>query len=279
MRSVRSASQAKRLKRLAWPPKGGCAAAAPECSYQTILPQTQSLCWRDRHASKLCSRAKRPPTAAGRRPSAASVRVAPAAPRLRCRASNAHDPTLPVQTRNAMDGSSRRRLQEPGEARRRVSTRRRKHSALCARDLRAHPSLETETRTTTITRSPLSDPGTSSLTSSCSSRSSMHLTGTGAALCRCRTSERPSSSTRTACQALTAMISQISSRCARPAPCPCPPPEILFRRATHRALQCARAAAPSSDGTGVAAPGRCRVPAPDEGHLSVRQPGRPRGFP
>ena len=47
----------------------------------TILPQTQSLCWRDRHASKLCSRAKRPPTATGRRPSAASVRVAPAAPR------------------------------------------------------------------------------------------------------------------------------------------------------------------------------------------------------
>ena len=81
MRSVRSASQAKKLKRLAWPSKGGCAAAAPECSYPTILSQTQSLCWRDRHASKLCSRAKRPPTATGRRPSAASVRVAPAAPR------------------------------------------------------------------------------------------------------------------------------------------------------------------------------------------------------
>ena len=81
MRSVRSASQAKKLKRLALPPKGGCAAAARECLYPTILPETQSLCWRDRHASKLCSRAKRPPTATGRRPSAASVRVAPAAPR------------------------------------------------------------------------------------------------------------------------------------------------------------------------------------------------------
>ena len=108
-----------------------------------ILSQTQSLCWRDRHASKLCSRAKRPPTATGRRPSAASVRVAPAAPRLRRRASNAHDPTLPVQPRNAMDGSSRRRLREPGEAPRRVSTRRRKHSALCARDLRAPKPRDT----------------------------------------------------------------------------------------------------------------------------------------
>lgn len=97
----------------------------------------------DRHASKLCSRAKRPPTATGRRPSAASVRVAPAAPRLRRRASNAHDPTLPLQPRNAMDGSSRRRLREPGEAPRRVSTRRRKHSALCARDLRAPKPRDT----------------------------------------------------------------------------------------------------------------------------------------
>ena len=42
----------------------------------TILPLTQSLCWRVRHARKLCSRANSPPTAAGRRPSAASVRVA-----------------------------------------------------------------------------------------------------------------------------------------------------------------------------------------------------------
>ena len=112
----------------------------------------------------------------------------------------------------------------------------------------AHPSLET--RTTTIPRSPLSDPGTSSLTSSCSSRSSMHLTGTGAALCRCRTSERPSSSTRTACHPLTAMISQISSRCApyslplpsapslssrirsgapRTAPCNVPAPQLLLQ--------------------------------------------------
>ena len=89
MRSVRSASQAKKLKRLAWPSKGGCAAAAPECSYPTILSQTQSLCWRDRHASKLRSRAKRPPTATGRRPSAASVSGSPlphlaATPCLKC---------------------------------------------------------------------------------------------------------------------------------------------------------------------------------------------------
>ena len=65
-------------------------------------------------------------------------RTPPATPCL-----NAHDPTLPVQPRNAMDGSSRRRLREPGEARRRVSTRRRKHSALCARDLRAPKPRDT----------------------------------------------------------------------------------------------------------------------------------------
>ena len=52
----------------------------------TILPLTQSLCWRVRHAS---SRTNSPPTAARRRPSAASVRVAPAPPRLRWHASNA----------------------------------------------------------------------------------------------------------------------------------------------------------------------------------------------
>ena len=65
-------------------------------------------------------------------------RTPPATPCL-----NAHDPTLPVQPRNAMDGSSRRRLREPGEARRRVSMRRRKHSALCARDLRAPKPRDT----------------------------------------------------------------------------------------------------------------------------------------
>lgn len=71
--------------------------------------------------------------------------------------------------------------------------------------------------------------------------------------------------------------------------CPCllplpPPPAPRFHPnsavgATHRTLRCACAAAPSSDGTGVAAPGRSRVPAPDEGRLPIRQPGRPRGFP
>ena len=208
----------------------------------TILPLTQSLCWRVRHARKLCSRANSPPTAAGRRPSAASVRVA-APPRLGCHASNAHDPTVSLQRRNAMDGSSRRRLRGPGEAWRRMSTQRRKHSAPCARDF-AHPSLGTHPHPPTLPT--LSGPGTSSLTSSCSSRYSMHSTGTGAALCRCPTSERPSSSSRTACDALTAIISQISSRCA-PASCPCrrrPPP------ASTQILQWAPRTAP------------CDVPAP-----------------
>ena len=240
----------------------------------TILPLTQSLCWRVRHARKLCSRANSPPTAAGRRPSAASVRVAPATPRLGCHASNAHDPTHRVFAAEKRNG----RIQQKEAARARKGLAEDEHAAPKAQ-CALHPSLETHPPTTLPT---LSGPGTSSLTSSCSSRSSMHSTGTGAALCRCPTSERPSSSSRTACDALTAIILQISSRCA-PASCPCLRPPRFHPKsavgATHRTLRCARAAAPSSDGTGVAAPGRSRVPAPDEGRLPIRQPGRPRGFP
>ena len=79
----------------------------------TILPLTQSLCWRVRHARKLCSRANSPPTAAGRRPSAASVRVAPATPRLGCHASNAHDPTHRVFAAEKRNG----RIQQKEAAR------------------------------------------------------------------------------------------------------------------------------------------------------------------
>ena len=65
--------------------------------------------------------------------------------------------------------------------------------------------------------------------------------------------------------------------------CPCPLPLHFHSNstmgATHCTLPCGRAAATSSDGTGVVPPGRRRVPAPDEGRLPVRQPGRPRGFP
>ena len=65
--------------------------------------------------------------------------------------------------------------------------------------------------------------------------------------------------------------------------CPCPLPLHFHSNsamgATHCTLRCGRAAATSSDGTGVVPPGRRRVPAPDEGRLPVRQPGRPRGFP
>ena len=84
-RAKRLASEKAKKTRLAAERRvRSCCSCVP---VPTILPQTQSVCWRDRHASKLRSRAKRPPTATGRRPSAASVRVAPAAPRLRRRAS------------------------------------------------------------------------------------------------------------------------------------------------------------------------------------------------
>jgi len=91
-RAKRLASEKAKKTRLAAERRvRSCCSCVP---VPTILPQTQSVCWRDRHASKLRSRAKRPPTATGRRPSAASVRVAPAAPRLRRRASKCSRPHL-----------------------------------------------------------------------------------------------------------------------------------------------------------------------------------------